>query len=276
MHMAFLLTSFLAMFALCVPDASAAGGAERAGRPRLVLATTTSTENSGLLEVLLPPFEERQGVVVDVIAAGTGQALQIGRAGDADVLMVHAPRLEEEFVELGYGVERVPFMWNDFVVLGPPDDPAGVAHATGVADAFTRIARARTSFVSRGDRSGTHERELEIWTRSGAGTDGDWYREVGQGMGAVITLANERRAYTLADRGTFLSYRRDVDLALLYEGDALLMNEYSIIVVDPRRHPHVLAEPAQALVEYLISPQGRELISGYQVEGEQLFFPIAE
>ncbi len=271
-----LLFSLLAILTFSPPVASASGDIERAARPRLVLATTTSTENSGLLEVLLPPFEERQGVVVDVIAVGTGQALRIGRAGDADVLMVHAPRLEEEFVDLGYGVERVPFMWNDFVVLGPPDDPAGVARAFDAIDAFSRIARTQAPFVSRGDRSGTHERELEIWASADADGDGDWYREVGQGMGAVITLADEGRAYTLADRGTFLSYRRGVELAILYEGDPLLMNEYSIIVVDPRRHPHVLADAADGLVEYLTSPQGRELISKYRIDGQQLFFTTDE
>ena len=263
----------IAALAFSVLPLFGAGRRQRADVTRLVLATTTSTENSGLLAELLPPFEARHNVVVDVIAVGTGQALQIGRSGDADVLMVHAPDLEHAFVADGYGIARVYFMYNDFVVLGPADDPAAVAGAAEVSEAFARIAEARAEFISRGDNSGTHVKEREIWDLAGADTAGDWYREVGQGMGAVITLANERQAYTLADRGTYLSYIGDVEIGVLYEGDALLFNPYGIIAVNPERHPHVKLDLAQALIEHVTSSEGRELIAGYRVGGEQLFFP---
>ncbi|TVR05997.1 MAG: tungsten ABC transporter substrate-binding protein, partial [Spirochaetaceae bacterium] len=189
----------------------------------MVLATTTSTENSGLLLELLPPFEARHNVIVDVIAVGTGQSLQIGRTGDADVLMVHAPSLEEEFVAAGYGVGRVSFMYNDFVILGPAADPAGLSQADSAVEAMRRIADRRAIFVSRGDNSGTHVKERELWREAGVIADGTsapeggWYREVGQGMGAVITLANDQQAYTLADRGTFLSYVGRIDLGVVFE-----------------------------------------------------------
>lgn len=256
---------------------SAAGAA---GPPtRLVLATTTSTENSGLLGELLPPFEARHNVIVDVIAVGTGQALQIGRSGDADVLMVHAPSLEEEFVAQGYGIERVYFMYNDFVVLGPPADPAGVRQAQSAVEAMQRIARAESVFISRGDNSGTHVKELELWGSAGVTptedgqSRGTWYREVGQGMGAVITLANDQQAYTLADRGTYLSYVGAIDLAVVFQGDQVLFNPYGIIAVDPARHPHVKVDLAQALIDHVTSPEGQALITGYLVNGQQLFFP---
>ncbi len=246
---------------------------------RLVLATTTSTENSGLLAELLPPFEEANNVTVDVIAVGTGQALQIGRSGDADLLMVHAPALEEEFVDDGYGIERVYFMYNDFVVLGPPRDPAEVKEASSVSDAFARIAESESVFISRGDNSGTHVKELEIWDDAGVDpveASGGWYREVGQGMGAVITVANDQEAYTLSDRGTYLSYVSDVGLEVVSEGDEMLFNPYGAIVVDPERHPHVQADLAQALVDYLVSDEGQQAIADYQVNGFQLFFPDAQ
>lgn len=257
----------------------ASGTGERQEGRRLLLATTTSTENSGLLADLLPPFEEEHGVVVDVIAVGTGQALEIGRSGDADVLMVHAPALEEEFVAQGYGVERVNVMYNDFILLGPPDDPAGVTTADTAAEAFAAIARGEATFISRGDNSGTHVKELSTWSAAGVEEvtqAGPWYREVGQGMGAVITLANEQQAYTLADRGTYLAYRGDIDLEILHAGDPELFNPYGIIVVNPERHPHVEAEQAQALVDYVTSSEGQRRIGEYQVAGEQLFFPDAD
>ncbi|TVR29438.1 MAG: tungsten ABC transporter substrate-binding protein [Spirochaetaceae bacterium] len=263
----------MAALAFSTPPLFAAGRRQRAEATRLVLATTTSTENSGLLAELLPPFEARHNAVVDVIAVGTGQALQIGRSGDADVLMVHAPQLERAFVADGYGVERVHFMYNDFVVLGPAEDPAGVGGAAEVSEAFARIATARAEFISRGDNSGTHVKEREIWDLAGADTAGAWYREVGQGMGAVITLATERQAYTLADRGTYLSYTGDVEIGVLFEGDALLFNPYGIIAVNPQRHPHVRLELAQALIRHVTSSQGQALIAGYRVRGQQLFFP---
>lgn len=268
----------LAMLTATTP-VSAYGRAEE--KPtRLTLATTTSTENSGLLAELLPPFEAKHNVVVDVIAVGTGQALQIGRSGDADVLMVHAPALEEEFVANGYGVERVYFMFNDFVILGPPDDPAVVARTNSAAEAFAAIADAEAAFISRGDNSGTHVKELDIWTASGKSTergfDGTWYREVGQGMGAVITLANEQEAYTLSDRGTYLSYVGDIDIGVVFAGDPVLFNPYGIIAVNPKTHPHVNVDLAQELIDYVTSPEGQAIIAGYRVNGEQLFFPDSD
>ncbi len=247
---------------------------------RITLATTTSTENSGLLEELLPPFEAAHNVIVDVIAVGTGQALEIGRSGDADVLMVHAPALEEEFVAAGYGIERVYFMYNDFVILGPPTDPAGASGTAGAVEAFSAIAAAEEMFISRGDNSGTHVKELEIWEAAGVSTDrgidGAWYREVGQGMGAVITLTNEQEAYTLADRGTYLSYVGDIDIGVVYEGDPVLFNPYGIIAVNPETHPHVKEDLAKALIDHVTSPAGQAIISGYLVNGEQLFFPDSD
>ena len=263
----------LVALALCAGGSvGAAGRIERRAKTRLVLATTTSTENSGLLDVLLPPFQERHDVVVDVIAVGTGQALQIGRTGDADVLMVHAPDLERQFVESGYGIERVPVMYNDFVVLGPANDPARIAGAQSAMDALTRIARSTSMFISRGDRSGTHLKELELWAASGVELDSSWYREVGQGMSAVITMSADQQAYTLTDRGTYLAHRADIDLEILFEGDEILHNPYAMIVINPRRHPHVRVELAQTLVDFITSSEGRSLISGFTVQGRQLFF----
>lgn len=246
------------------------------GEPvRLRLATTTSTENSGLLAELLPPFEEANNVVIDVIAVGTGQALELGRNGDVDVVMVHAPSLEEQFVAEGYGVERVGFMYNDFVILGSPQDPAGIAGSNDVVDAFQRIADSASLFISRGDNSGTHTKEKNVWAEAGITPSGAWYREAGQGMGAVITLANNEEAYTLADRGTYLSYRGDIDLEVVVEGDPLLFNPYAVIAVDPELHPHVNREMAQALIDYLVSDKGQSIIGSYTVEGEVLFTPDA-
>ena len=263
------------------PQAYAHGLGDRAPT-RMVLATTTSTENSGLLSVLLPPFEQRHNVIVDVIAVGTGQALQIGRTGDADVLMVHAPALEEQFVADGYGVDRVYFMYNDFIILGPANDPADVGRAHGAVAAMRRIADSRSVFISRGDNSGTHVKELELWREAGviavgaAAPEEPWYREVGQGMGAVITLTNDQQAYTLADRGTYLSYVGQIDIGIVFEGDEILFNPYGIIAVNPRRHPHVKVDLAQALIDHVTSPEGQALIAGFLVNGQQLFFPDSD
>ncbi|MFP4430962.1 MAG: substrate-binding domain-containing protein, partial [Spirochaetaceae bacterium] len=242
---------------------------------RLRMATTTSTENSGLLAELLPPFEEANNVVVDVIAVGTGQALELGRNGDVDVVMVHAPSLEEEFVAQGYGVERVGFMYNDFVVLGPPRDPAEISGSGDVVSAFQRIAESESLFISRGDNSGTHNKELNIWDEAGIAPSGAWYREAGQGMGAVITVSDNEEAYTLADRGTYLSYLGDIDLDVVVEGDPVLFNPYAAIVVDPERHPHVDHETAQAFIDFLVSDEGQSIIGSFTIGGEPLFTPDA-
>ena len=242
---------------------------------RLRLATTTSTENSGLLGELLPVFEEEHNAVVDVVAVGTGQALELGRNGDVDIVMVHAPALEREFVEGGYGVERVGFMYNDFVILGPESDPAGIAGTSDVVAAFEALADNEALFISRGDNSGTHAKERSIWAEADLAPDGSSYREAGQGMGAVITIANNEQAYTLADRGTYLAYRGDTDLQVAVEGDPLLFNPYAVIAVDPDRHSHVKRDLAQELIDFLVSEEGQRIIGEYRVEGEQLFTPDA-
>jgi tungstate transport system substrate-binding protein len=242
---------------------------------RLRLATTTSTENSGLLAVLLPPFEEANNVIVDVVAVGTGAALELGRNGDVDVVMVHAPDLERAFVEEGYGVERVGFMYNDFVILGPESDPADIAGTSDAAEAFAAIAESESLFISRGDNSGTHNKELNVWAEAGIDPEGNWYREAGQGMGAVITIANNELAYSLADRGTYLAYRGEIDLDVVVEGDPLLFNPYAVIAVDPERHPQAKIDLAQELIDYLVSDEGQQIIGDYTVEGEQLFTPDA-
>ena len=256
--------------------ALATGQAETPMEPaRLRMATTTSTENSGLLAELLPPFEDRYNVLIDVIAVGTGQALELGRNGDVDMVMVHAPSLEREFVDQGYGVERVGFMYNDFVILGPAADPAGIAGSESATQAFQRLATADATFISRGDNSGTHTKERAIWSEAAIEPGGEWYREAGQGMGAVITIADNEQAYTLADRGTFLAYRSDIDLAVVVEGDPILFNPYAMIAVNPERHPHVQRDLAQELIDFIVSEEGQEIIGNYRVSGEQLFTPDA-
>jgi tungstate transport system substrate-binding protein len=249
-----------------------AGLGAHADTPRLRLATTTSTENTGLLGALNPPFEKRHGVSVDVIATGTGKALRLAENGDVDVVLVHAPDLEQAFVGAGYGVERLPVMHNDFIIVGPPGDPAGVRSASSPAEAFARIAAARAPFVSRGDESGTHVKEKELWSAAGIRPEGEWYLSVGQGMGAVLTISDDRQAYTLSDRGTYLAYR-DLELRILFEGAVELHNPYHAIVVNPARHPHVNAELAQRYADYLRSPEGQRIIREFRVSGEQLFFP---
>lgn len=251
-----------------IPSALAAAQGDR-----VRLATTTSTENSGLLDSILPVFTEWYGIAVDVVAVGTGAALELGRNGDADVVMVHARSLEDQFVAEGYGVNRRDIMYNDFVILGPADDPAGIAEATSVSDVMARIAEAEAVFISRGDNSGTHNRELQLWDAAGVAPTGRWYREVGQGMGAVIAIADEEEAYTLADRGTFISFRGDIDLVVLAEGDSALFNPYGIIAVDPARHENTNYVGAMALIAFFTSPEGQDLIGAFRVDGETLFTP---
>jgi tungstate transport system substrate-binding protein len=250
----------------------AAGAATGADRPRLRLGTTTSTENSGLLRVLLPPFEARCGCTVDVIAVGTGKALKLGERGDVDVVLVHARPLEDRFVAEGWGVDRRDVMHNDFVVIGPPADPAQVKAAKDAVEAFRRIERTRAPFVSRGDASGTHEAELEVWRRAGLAPRGSWYLDAGQGMSEVITMAAERGAYTLSDRGTYLAHPRRRELPVLFQGDPVLFNPYGVIAVNPARHPAANHALAEQFIDFLTGPQGKALITGYRVGGEQLFF----
>jgi tungstate transport system substrate-binding protein len=245
------------------------------GARHLRLATTTSVENSGLLEHLLPHFEELCACQVDVIPVGTGQALKLGAGGDADVVIVHAPDLEAEFVKLGHGVDRRTFMANDFVLVGPAADPAGIRGSEDVAASLARIAEVRARFVSRGDQSGTHYREVQTWARAGTEPAGDWYLEAGQGMGAVLTMAANLPAYTLTDRGTFLARTDKLDLEILASDDPEMVNAYSVIPVNPQRHEWVDHERSQALSDWLCSEEGQRLIGEYRVGGETLFRPTA-
>ncbi|MEW5863720.1 MAG: substrate-binding domain-containing protein [Pseudomonadota bacterium] len=250
----------------------------RAEERFITVASTTSTEQSGLFRHLLPLFEKKAGIQVRVVALGTGQALDLGRRGDADVVLVHAPELEEKFVAEGWGVRRHPVMYNDFVVLGPKSDPARIAGTKDAAEAFRKIRAARAPFVSRADRSGTHLAELELWRAAGidiAREKGPWYRETGSGMGPALNTASALNAYLLADRGTWLAFRNRGELAILVEGDPRLFNQYGAILVNPARHPHVKEAWGRQFIEWLVSPQGQTAIAAYRIAGEQLFFPNA-
>jgi len=246
---------------------------------RLVLATTTSTDDSGLLDYLLPDFEARYHATVEVIAVGTGQALELGKHGDADVVLVHARDKEEAFVAEGYGVHRRDVMYNDFVILGPPDDPAGIRGMKDAVAAFARLAQTESPFVSRGDESGTHIKEKAIWAQAGIEPQGDWYISAGQGMGAVLTMADEQRAYTLSDRGTYLARTLEgTDLVILVEGDPILFNPYGVIAVNPDRHPKVNYELAMQFIEWLTSVETQKRIQEFGVAefGQPLFVPNSE
>ena len=245
----------------------------------LTLATTTSTENSGLLGYLLPFFEEEYNAEVEVIAVGTGQALQIGEDGNADVLMVHARSLEDAFMEAGHGVRREDLMYNDFVIVGPPDDPAGVEGMTDAPAAFAQIAEAGATFISRGDDSGTHTKEKAIWEEAGVDPAGDWYISAGQGMGAVLTMADEQQAYTLSDRATYLARTLEgTELEILVEGDPILFNPYGVIAVNPEKSPEINAELANQFIDWLISVPTQEKIGefGRDEFGMPLFTPDSE
>ena len=244
--------------------------------PTLTLATTTSTRDSGLLDVLVPMFQDQTGIEVKVVAVGTGQALQLGRRGDADVLFVHDPAAEQRFMDEGYGSLRRQVMYNDFVLVGPPADPAGIKGRAAITEAFARIARQGAPFVSRGDQSGTHQKELAVWRQAKIEPRGDWYISSGDGMAQVLRMADQKRAYTLSDRGTFLAQRRKpgLDLAILCQGDPLLVNHYSIIVVNPEKHPHVRQEAARKFADFLLAPATQKRIAEFGTDryGEPLFF----
>jgi len=245
----------------------------------ITVASTTSTEQSGLFKRLLPIFEKKTGIQVRVVALGTGQALDMGRRGDADVVFVHARPLEEKFLAEGFGLTRYDVMYNDFVLLGPKADPAKVTGGKEVADAFRRIKAAQAPFVSRGDKSGTHFAELEIWKAAGidlAKDKGTWYRDTGQGMGPALNSAAGMQAYILADRGTWLSFKNRGTLAILVEGDARLFNQYGIMLVNPAKHPSVKKAEGQAFIDWILSPEGQKAIGDYKIGGEQLFFPNAK
>ncbi len=240
----------------------------------LTVASTTSTEQSGFFGFLLPQFKKATGIEVKVVAVGTGQAIDIARRGDADVLFVHDQVAEEKFVAEGGALARRAVMYNDFVLIGPRADAAG-ARGNDVVQALQKIAGTDAPFVSRGDRSGTHAAELRYWSLAGGGK-GRGYRECGCGMGAALNIASSANAYLLADRGTWLSFRNPADLAILVEGDQRLFNQYGVMVVNPARHPHVKTRPAQAFVDWLVSPAGQGAIAAYRINGEQLFFPNAK
>jgi len=244
----------------------------------ITLASTTSTEQSGLFKHLLPIFESKTGIQVRVVALGTGQALDMGRRGDADVVFVHAKELEEKFVAEGYGVRRFEAMYNDFVLIGPKSDPAKVGGTQDIVAAFQKIKAAQAPFVSRGDKSGTHFAELQLWKAAGvdiAKEKGPWYRETGSGMGPALNTASGMNAYILADRGTWLSFKNRGDLVVSVEGDQRLFNQYGVILVNPAKHAHVKKEMGQAFVDWIISPAGQKAIAEYRIGGEQLFFPNA-
>ena len=244
----------------------------------ITIASTTSTEQSGLFGHLLPRFTAASGITVKVVAVGTGQALDIGRRGDADVVFVHDKVAEEKFLGEGFAVKRFDVMYNDFVVIGPKADPAHIAGGKDVAESLRKIAAAKAAFVSRGDRSGTHAAELRLWKIAGvdlAAVKGDWYREIGQGMGAALNMASSSNAYLMSDRGTWLSFKNRGALAILTEGDKRLFNQYGVMLVNPARHSGVKAKDGQAFVDWLVSPAGQTAIADYKVGGEQLFFPNA-
>jgi len=275
------LCTVICLLALLLPGAGCASDRRPASKAdkapaRVRLATTTSTENSGLLDVLLPAFEQTHGVVVDVIAVGTGKALRLAERGDVDVVWVHAPAAERAFVDAGWGVDRRLVMYNDFVILGPSDDPAKVGEAETVVSALQRIAGAEAPFVSRGDDSGTHTRERALWEEAKLQPAGSWYVEAGQGMGATLTMADEKQAYVLCDRGTYLAFKDKIHIVLLYENPAELKNTYHVIAVNPARHPHVHHAEALALIDWLTSAEGQAVIGDFRAGGQVLFHPCAE
>lgn len=283
--------------------ATALFGIADAQQKTIKMSTTTSTRDSGLLDVLLPAFEKETGITVHVIAKGTGAAIRDGMDGNVDIIFVHAIDLENQFIADGYGVRRYPVMHNDFIIIGPAGDPAGIAGIEDAAAAFAKIARSDAVFISRGDESGTHVKEQELWRKADAVlktetrkylTTGkpvtgsitfpadmkERYLSIGQGMGATLTMTAEKQAYTLADRGTYLEYKlgreQGLDLEILYEGDPILANPYGIIPVNPEKHPHVKYDMARQLAEWITSPRGQAMIADYKIHGQALFFPDAE
>jgi tungstate transport system substrate-binding protein len=244
----------------------------------IVVASTTSTQDSGLFDYLLPIVKEKTGITVKVIAQGTGQALDTGRRGDADVVFVHARSAELKFVADGESPKRYPVMYNDFVLIGPKSDPAGVKGMKDISKALQAIRDKRTSFISRGDRSGTHIAELNLWKISGIDIDqdkGPWYKSIGQGMGAALNTASASDAYVLSDRATWIHFKNRNDLQIVVEGDKHLFNQYGVMLVNPDKHPNVKKELGQRFIDYLISPDGQNDIANYKIDGEQLFYPNA-
>jgi len=244
----------------------------------ITVASTTSTEQSGLFKHLLPMFEAKTGIQVRVVALGTGQSLDMGKRGDADVVFVHAKALEEKFVAEGYGVKRFEVMYNDFVLVGPKSDPAKIGGTKDIVAGLQKIRTAQAPFASRGDKSGTHFAELQLWKAAGidiAKAKGPWYRDTGSGMGPTLNTASGMNAYALTDRGTWLSFKNRGELVISVEGDQRLFNQYGVILVNPAKHPHVKKDMGQAFIDWIVSPDGQAAIAAYKIGGEQLFFPNA-
>ncbi|QPC95436.1 substrate-binding domain-containing protein [Mesorhizobium sp. INR15] len=258
---------------------AASGVAAVAQDKSIVVASTTSTQDSGLFGYLLPLFKNKTGIDVKVIAQGTGQALDTARRGDADVVFVHAKAQELKFLEEGFGVKRYDVMYNDFVLIGPKSDPAGVKGSKDVTAAFDAIRAKQAPFVSRGDNSGTHIAELKLWKEAGIEIDkakGEWYRDIGQGMGAALNTAGAMNAYVLSDRGTWLSFKNRDDLEIVVEGDKRLFNQYGVMLVNPKKFATVKSDLGQSFIDYLVSEEGQKAIAGYKIDGQQLFFPNAK
>jgi len=260
---------------------SAAGliHAQDASDKSIVVASTTSTQDSGLFGHILPLFKKKTGITVKVVAVGTGRALDTARRGDADIVFVHAKSAEEKFLSEGHGVKRYPVMYNDFVLIGPKSDPAGIKGIKDITAALKEIMAKNASFISRGDGSGTHIAELNLWKAAGVDIEkekGPWYKEIGQGMGAALTNAAASEAYVLSDRGTWLWFRNKSDLVIEVEGDNRLFNQYGVMLVNPAKHPNVQKEAGQAFIDWLTSPEGQKAIADYKINGEQLFYPNAD
>lgn len=262
--------AFVALFVLVFSSIST-GYAET----RVRMATTTSTENSGLLAVLNPPFEQQNHVKLDVVAVGTGKALRLGADGDADIVFVHAPAAEEKFVAAGHGVDRKAVMHNDFVIVGPEADPAGLMAASSIEDAMQRLAHSGVTFVSRGDDSGTHKKELSLWKRAGITPEGAWYNAAGQGMGAVLIIANEKQGYALTDRGSYIAMKPKISLTVQYQGAEALFNPYHVMAVNPNKHDGIQYELAKRYIDFVTGSEGQAIIAGFRKGGEQLFYPDA-
>ena len=267
------------MLIAAVAAAAVLSGAPASAQDKsIVVSSTTSTQDSGLFGHILPLFKAKTGIEVKVVSQGTGQALDTGRRGDADVVFVHAKSLEDKFVAEGQGVKRHPVMYNDFVLIGPKSDPAGIKGSKDIAAALNKIKEKGASFISRGDKSGTHNAELNLWKVAGIDIEkdkGPWYKSIGQGMGAALNTASAGNAYVLADRGTWISFKNRGDLVVAVEGDKRLFNQYGVILVNPAKHTNVKKEYGQAFIDWLISPEGQKAIADYKINGEQLFYPNA-
>jgi tungstate transport system substrate-binding protein len=269
---------FLIAALALIATGSTAFAQDKSQDKSIVVASTTSTEDSGLFGYLLPIFKAKTGITVKVIAQGTGQALDTARRGDADVVFVHARPAEEKFVAEGFGVKRFDVMYNDFVLIGPKSDPAGVKGTKDILAALKSIKAKEAPFVSRGDRSGTHQAELALWKDAGvdiAKDKGPWYRDIGQGMGAALNTASAMNAYLLSDRGTWISFKNRGDLEIAVEGDKHLFNQYGVILVNPEKFPHVKKDLSQTFIDWILSADGQKTIAGYKIDGQQLFFPNA-